>query len=372
MRRIPHAVAARSTPLVFAVLVLGILAVRPALGAASGSRREIRSRAELRALVKRVGPTLPEWWDSEPLQYPETLDLSWPKPKQGEKWSPRKYVGQYLISVIFPNPSKWRGSAKLLHHILERDGTTAVAGSNATDRLAYVYATLLGDYARAAHWWEKLRATKGALHPHQAVGLADCYWNLGSKSEAVKILQGVPRGTTKLWAEMGELDKALAAARRDARGRWPYGAILAAGNACRSYGRYDDAVSHYRKVLAVQPVGKRAKAIRMVQQKARDAVAATEVFRKLNLSRARSGTFSGSAQGFRGPIRVQVTLADGAIREIKVTEHQEDWFFRSLTEMPRQLVARKGVEGVHAVTRATKTSDGIVNAVAAALAKAAQ
>ena len=146
--------------------------------------------------------------------------------------------------------------------------------------------------------------------------------------------------------------------------------MLAAGNACRSYGQYDAALPHYQTILQAQAQGKRAEAIQMMREKAQDAVDATRIYRALDLSRARSGTYRGSAQGFRGPVYVEVTTADGAIRDVKVADHREDWFFRSLTEVPRQLVARQGVEGVHAVTGATITSNSIVNATAAALAKA--
>ena len=39
-------------------------------------RRE-RTREEVLVLIEHAGKTKPDWWDSVPLTYPETLDLSY-------------------------------------------------------------------------------------------------------------------------------------------------------------------------------------------------------------------------------------------------------------------------------------------------------
>ncbi|MDF1841362.1 MAG: hypothetical protein P1U77_08000, partial [Rubripirellula sp.] len=55
----------------------------------------IRSRREIEQLIKQVGASDPPWWNSTPLDFPDTLDLSWPmKPEGG--WNNRKNMGQYI------------------------------------------------------------------------------------------------------------------------------------------------------------------------------------------------------------------------------------------------------------------------------------
>src|SRR5262245_31937156 len=59
--------------------------------AASGSTAAsgTRSREEVLALIDRVGRTPPEWFDETPLEYPESLDLSWPAKPEGP-WNNQK------------------------------------------------------------------------------------------------------------------------------------------------------------------------------------------------------------------------------------------------------------------------------------------
>ena len=38
---------------------------------------------EIDAKIDEAGRALPGWWQSVPLQYPETLDLSWPEQSPG-------------------------------------------------------------------------------------------------------------------------------------------------------------------------------------------------------------------------------------------------------------------------------------------------
>ena len=53
-----------------------------------------------------------------------------------------------------------------------------------------------------------------------------------------------------------------------------------------------------------------------------------------------SGTFEGESAGFHGPVKVSVTLDNGAITDVTVTEQAEtygvsDW---SISEMPNRIV----------------------------------
>ena len=57
--------------------------------------RSTRTRAEVEVLIKKVGGSSPEWWDSVEPGYPATLDLNWPLKAPG-KWNARKNVDQYI------------------------------------------------------------------------------------------------------------------------------------------------------------------------------------------------------------------------------------------------------------------------------------
>ena len=85
----------------------------------SKTARVKRTSREVESLIRRVGPTKPDWWDDVKLDYPKTLDLSWPRPKKGAPWNQNKNPGQYMISVIYRQPKKWRGAAKLFKHIID-------------------------------------------------------------------------------------------------------------------------------------------------------------------------------------------------------------------------------------------------------------
>lgn len=345
----------------------------PGPGGAKGS---MRSRAEVEAIIKQSGRTPPDWWDSVALDYPRTLELTWPKPEP--PWSPSKYLGQYIISVVNPNPGKWKGAAKLLHHTLTVNKGAPRKLWQTMDRLGHVYGNLLGDYARAAFWWRKAGEMGQRLTMNQAVGLARCYWQLGSKEMAKEMLQRIGPDRTgsgsviRLWAEIGELKIALDLAAAKARSEYAHVTYLAAGDACRSHGAYGEALIWYQKVLTVPSKGKRKQGIDTYKSRARDSMQAIKVFETLDLSRIPDGTYKGVAVGFRGSLEVAVKVKQGRIQSVKVSKHREDWFYTALTSIPERIVQNQGLKGVDAVTGATVTSEAIINATAKALASGMQ
>ena len=85
---------------------------------------------------------------------------------------------------------------------------------------------------------------------------------------------------------------------------------------------------------------------------------------------ARSGTYTGTGQGYEGPITVSVTLEDGIIVEIGILEESEDpEFFAEALAVIGRVYAAQNTE-VDAVSGATYSSWGILDAVDAALAQA--
>ena len=77
-------------------------------------------------------------------------------------------------------------------------------------------------------------------------------------------------------------------------------------------------------------------------------------------------------QEIRHSERIQYVVANGRIEAVKVTRHQEKQFYSALTDTPRQIIEKQGVQGVDATTGATITAEAIINATAKALSGAAQ
>ncbi len=85
----------------------------------------------------------------------------------------------------------------------------------------------------------------------------------------------------------------------------------------------------------------------------------------------KDGTYTGSAQGFGGQIKVQVTIKNGKISKIKVLSasgETESYFAKAKTVLDR-IVAQQSTN-VDVVSGATYSSNGLIKAVRNALSKA--
>jgi len=338
--------------------------------AAAGAQR---SREEIKSLIAQTGRTPPDWWDSVRLDYPQTLDLSWPEKPPG-KWDAQRNVGQYVWDVINPNPGKWREGVRFMHHLLtlhEKDRDKQVRAMNT---LANMYHDLLRDYARAAFWWEKAGTDRGAQLSPAAIDLADCYWRLGSKPMALDLLNRTPAyfSAIKLLSDMGETRRAIQLAESGARGEFADLALLCAGDACRLAGQYRQATGYYQKVLALPAEGKAKKHVERSQQRARECIEGIRIFDALDLARVPDGTYRGLSPGYAGDVKVEVTVRGGRIETVKVVEHKEKQFYASLTDTPAKIIARQGLKGIDTTSGATVTSEAIINATAKALGGAAK
>jgi uncharacterized protein with FMN-binding domain len=334
---------------------------------AAASARKERSRAEIEALIDKLGRTPPDWWDSVPLDYPKTLDLSWPHPAP-PPWNNQRNVGQYVWDVINHNPAKWREGVRFMHHLLTIHKDHPDTRNRAMRELARMYQDLLEDYARAAFWWRKA----GADQPNDYAGahLAECYWKLGNKRMAVEQLgkAGPTFGMVKLWADMGETQRALQMADSAARGEAADVACIYAGDACRVAGRHQQAVQYYQKVLAMRAEGQVKKRIERNQQRAQANIEAIRLFDTLDLRRVPDGAYQSSGLGYEAPVHVEVAIKGGRIESVRVTSHREKQFYTALTDTPAKIIAKQSVQGVDATSRATITSEAIINATAKALA----
>lgn len=80
------------------------------------------------------------------------------------------------------------------------------------------------------------------------------------------------------------------------------------------------------------------------------------------------GTYTGTGQGFRGEITVEVTVVGGTIRDITVTSQQDDeqFFNKAESTVIEEILSSQSVD-VTPVSGATFSSNGIIEAVSNAL-----
>lgn len=81
------------------------------------------------------------------------------------------------------------------------------------------------------------------------------------------------------------------------------------------------------------------------------------------------GTYSGEGQGASGVIKVEVVVTKGKISDVQLVEHNET---KTLVEgvednLVPEIIEKQGTEGVEAISGATNSSQGVINAVNNAL-----
>ncbi len=331
-----------------------------------------RTKEEIEALIDQRGRTQPDWWESVKLDYPKTLDLSWPMPAP-RPWNNQKNVGQYVWDIINPNPERWQGGVRFMHHLLMVNKDRPETRHRVMAELGRMYHGLLQDYPRAAFWWRQAGADNPEQPSTHGVYLAECYWKLGNKQMAVELLDKLPPQfpMIKLWADMGELDRALQLANANAQGGLADVALIYAGDACRTAGRHDQAIEYYQKILQLPSAGGRgAKRIQRNQRRAQANIEAIRLFDTLDVARVPDGTYQASSLGFKGPVQVAVTVKGHRIESVRVTSHHEPQSYTSLSDIPQRIVAHQDVKGIDATSGATVTSEAIINATAKALSQA--
>jgi uncharacterized protein with FMN-binding domain len=329
-----------------------------------------RSREEIVAEIDRQGRTQPEWFEATPLNYPKTLDLSWPQPPP-KGWNSNLNIGQFIWDRINPNANKWQEGVKFMHHILSTTKDNAVR-QRAMRTLGAMYHNLLQDYARSAFWFRQSELENQLDDaPQQGIVLADCYWQLGSKRMALEVLAKMkrkPYSAIKLLGDLGETDAAVKLGEAFAKSGQASTSFLYAGDACRVAGRLEDAEKYYRRAIAGIPQAEASKPHRKRDKARAEASIAAIRFYSLDPKNVRDGKYSASSIGYEAPVHVEVVVKAGAIESVKVTQHREKQYYSSLTDTPRKILARQGVSGIDATSSATITSEAIINATAKALA----
>ncbi len=331
-----------------------------------------RSRDQVLALIEQASKTKPDWWDSVDLRYPETLDLSFPSPAN-RQWDPKKNVGQYMWGVINENANRFRDGTKFMHYVYSLNKDDPDATQRAIQQLGHSYHDLLQDWARAAYW---LRKSNGP-----PVKLANTYWQLGNKSMAVEVLEPIKSdysnhgAAIKLWSDMGELETALKLAEQPKDPREHGGRYRAAGDALQRHGQFDQALVYYQKVLDIgnrflPSFMNKNEALKLNQNHAKAAIDSIQIFKLFDVNQLRDGTFTGNAMGYSGPVHVSTTVNNQRIDSVKITQHKEQQYYSSLTDMPAKIIARQDIRDIDATTGATVTADAIRIATAKALQQA--
>lgn len=92
---------------------------------------------------------------------------------------------------------------------------------------------------------------------------------------------------------------------------------------------------------------------------------------EIDITAVPDGTYRGTAQGFMGPIVVEVEVSGGAIVDIEVLEQEETatYFIESYPLIPERIIEEQSLD-VDTKTGATASAEGIVEAVINALAGA--
>jgi uncharacterized protein with FMN-binding domain len=149
-------------------------------------------------------------------------------------------------------------------------------------------------------------------------------------------------------------------------------AWLRGGDACRLAGRLPEAKAFYEKVVNTPATGQRAGRMKRAQERAQASLDALNLYEMADVSKVRDGTYKDSSLGYEGQVEVTVTVQNKKIESVKVTQHHEKQYYSSLTDVPAQIIAKQGVKGVDATSRATLTGDAIINATAKALSQGAK
>lgn len=88
-------------------------------------------------------------------------------------------------------------------------------------------------------------------------------------------------------------------------------------------------------------------------------------------SKYKDGAYTGAGEGKYGPIKVEVNVEKGKIKEIKILEHKETPGLSDpiLEKIPAEIIKKQSTD-VQAISGASVTSKAVIQAVADALKNA--
>ncbi|RRD95462.1 FMN-binding protein [Clostridiales bacterium COT073_COT-073] len=93
-----------------------------------------------------------------------------------------------------------------------------------------------------------------------------------------------------------------------------------------------------------------------------------EIFENLSLT---DGIYEGIAQGYSGPVRLQVTIRGGKITDVKVLSQSETpAYWSTVQPILKKIIEKGSADGIDGISGATVSSNAIFNAIADALSQA--
>lgn len=333
-----------------------------------------RSPEAVASLIEKMGRTPPDWFNETPLEFPNTLDLSWPEPAP-IIWNYTRNVDHYIWDIVNTNPKRYPNGVRLMHHLLLVNQKNEGTRSRAMNELGRMYFEFFRDYARAAFWWREAKVEQnpkfsGTPSPAH---LAECYWRLGSRAMAVDLLDRLPvtLAVIKAWGDLKEKDKALKLCNDGlGRGFLPTETYLLAGDVCRTSKDFAQATEFYRRTLEFPlPRGNKGEQIKRDQDRARATLEVIRLFDTLDVSKIANGTYPSKSLGYYGNLEVEAVTKDGKIDGIKVVHNPDRQYYHAVDETIRRIIDRQTVNGVDAISGATVTSEAIIRASAKALSE---
>lgn len=357
---------------VHAVVLNGTRHVLTPKKTGKGGAAEVKTRTqqEIRQLLDSEGASDPDWMGKTRIAPPETLDLDWPLQPPTKGWNNKVNMGQYIWDIVNPNPNRWRQGIKTVKQILDSHESEPDLLQRDRQKLGMMYFQLLQDYPRAAYWLEQANVS-GQTGP--GVTLAECYWRLGNRDMAKKMLtqRSLPPGAIKLLAELGEIDTARRLAEAYAGTQTEPTAFLLIADAFRILGNDKLAIQYYQRVVSSDKARNKDYRERFVGR-AKDSIEAIGLADKADVNKVANGKYRESSVGYNGPVEVEVVVSGKKISSVRVIDHKEKQFYSSIRDTPKQIVAKQSVHGIDGFSGATITSAAIVNASAKALAKGAR
>lgn len=126
-------------------------------------------------------------------------------------------------------------------------------------------------------------------------------------------------------------------------------------------------------LLRADAVAQRQKEIKEVEAWNASVLQAQQEAEEEKPTGPKDGTYEGSAYGFGDLITVSVTLKDGKMTDISVlsADGEDKPYYKQAVSVLNEMLSAQSTE-VDTVSGATLTADGLIDAVADALGKAAQ
>ncbi len=325
-----------------------------------------RSRTDVLKLIATVGSQQPDWYDAVQLNYPDSLDLTWPQKAEGG-WNNQKNVGQYIWDVVNPNESRWRSGIKLVHHCMTLHKSDPMLLQRDMKTLGSMYFKLLQDYPRAAFWLQKVKPETTTL---PGIRLAECYWRLGNKEMALSMMRGrsLNLAAVKLLGDMGEVDDAVRVAEYYASTTAADEAFLAAGDSLRKAGQLDRAIEYYTRILD-DSKARNEDYTKRYQERAKGSIESIRLYDTSDVSKIADGTYKDSSVGYNGKVFVEVVVKASTLESVRVTKHNEKQFYAAITDTTGSIVEKQSIQGIDGTSGATITSQAILHATAKAMAQ---